>query len=137
MIPLVFPFHFPESLQHFSFPFPQNSYYWLRRTRIQEYQSPCGLAFCNLGSNQILTFLAFSSGLEEQGLYRVVGVASKVTKLLTHGLDRRKSDKLSLDDRLEWESKTITSAIKTFFRNLPEPIMTFKLHHQFIAAASE
>lgn len=67
----------------------------------------------------------------------MVGVASKVTKLLTHGLDRRKSDKLSLDDRLDWESKTITSAIKTFFRNLPEPIMTFKLHHQFIAAASE
>lgn len=75
--------------------------------------------------------------MEEQGLYRVVGVSSKVTKLLTMGLDRRKSDKLNLDDHLEWESKTITSAVKTFFRNLPEPIMTFKLHHQFIAAASE
>ncbi len=76
------------------------------------------------------------TGLEDQGLYRVVGVASKVTKLLTMGLDRRKSEKLNLDDSLEWESKTITSAVKTFFRNLPEPIMTFRLHSQFIAAAS-
>lgn len=76
-----------------------------------------------------------NAGLEEQGLYRVVGVASKVTKLLTAGLDRRKSDKLNLEDGMEWESKTITSAVKTFFRNLPEPIMTFRLHFQFIAAA--
>nr|XP_040567630.1 rho GTPase-activating protein 10-like isoform X1 [Lepeophtheirus salmonis] len=74
-------------------------------------------------------------GLEDQGLYRVVGVSSKVTKLLTMGLDKRKSEKLNLDDPMEWESKTITSAIKTFFRNLSEPIMTFQLHHQFIAAA--
>eukprot|EP00096_Caligus_rogercresseyi_P014646 TRINITY_DN7159_c0_g1_i1.p1 TRINITY_DN7159_c0_g1~~TRINITY_DN7159_c0_g1_i1.p1 ORF type:complete len:898 (-),score=177.35 TRINITY_DN7159_c0_g1_i1:145-2838(-) len=74
-------------------------------------------------------------GLEDQGLYRVVGVSSKVTKLLTMGLDKKKSEKLNLDEPLEWESKTITSAIKTFFRNLPEPIMTFQFHHQFIAAA--
>ena len=67
----------------------------------------------------------------------MVGVASKVTKLLTMGLDRRKVDKLNLDDGLEWESKTITSAIKTFFRNLPQPIMTYKTHMQFIEAGSE
>ena len=41
------------------------------------------------------------------------------------------------DDPVEWESKTVTSAVKTFFRNLPEPIMTYKLHFKFIAAASE
>ena len=39
-------------------------------------------------------------GLEEQGLYRVVGVSSKVNKLLAMGLDRRKADKLNLDDPL-------------------------------------
>lgn len=74
-------------------------------------------------------------GYEDQGLYRVVGVASKVTKLLTMGLDRRKSEKLNFDDPFDFESKTITSAVKTFFRNLPEPIMTFKLHASFIEAA--
>lgn len=74
-------------------------------------------------------------GLEDQGMYRVVGVGSKVTKLLTMGLDRRKADRINLDDVIEWETKTVTSAVKTFFRNLPEPIMTFSLHPRFIEAA--
>ncbi|XP_059480973.1 rho GTPase-activating protein 26 isoform X4 [Neocloeon triangulifer] len=76
-------------------------------------------------------------GLEEQGLYRVVGVNSKVTKLISMGLDRRKADKLNLDDSLEWESKTITSALKTYLRSLPEPLMTFRHHFAFIAAAKQ
>ena len=76
-------------------------------------------------------------GLEEQGLYRVVGITSKVTKLLSLGLDRRRLERLSLDDVLEWESKTITSALKTYLRNLPEPLTTFRYHNAFIAAASK
>ncbi|CAG9860721.1 unnamed protein product [Phyllotreta striolata] len=75
-----------------------------------------------------------SRGLEEQGLYRVVGVSSKVTKLLNLGLDRRKNDRFSLDDPVEWETKTITSALKMYLRNLPEPLMTFRFHNGFIAA---
>lgn len=75
-------------------------------------------------------------GHEEQGIYRVVGVTSKVNKLLTMGLDRRKSDKLVLEDPQEWETKTITSALKNYLRNLPEPLMTFKYHNGFIAAVS-
>ncbi|XP_065158393.1 rho GTPase-activating protein 26 isoform X2 [Atheta coriaria] len=73
-------------------------------------------------------------GLEEQGLYRVVGVTSKVTKLLTMGLDRRKADKVNLDDVQEWETKTITSALKSYLRNLPEPLMTHTHHNKFIKA---
>ena len=106
-------------------------------------------------------------GLEDQGLYRVVGVSSKVrtelptmgfvlwpffarfpplifspyclqvTKCLSAGLDKKKSEKLSFEDPMEWETKTITSAAKTFLRNLPEPLMTFKMHSGFIAAASK
>ncbi|XP_057339824.1 rho GTPase-activating protein 26-like isoform X1 [Microplitis mediator] len=74
-------------------------------------------------------------GLEEQGLYRVVGVASKVNKLLSMGLDKRKLDKLNFDDKFEWESKTITSALKTYLRTLSEPIMTFRFYNSFIIAA--
>jgi len=74
-------------------------------------------------------------GLEDQGLYRLVGVSSKVTKLLNMGLDRRKADRISLEDRLEWENKTITSAIKTYLRQLPEPLMSFRYHVSFITAA--
>ncbi|XP_076249782.1 GTPase regulator associated with FAK isoform X2 [Calliopsis andreniformis] len=76
-------------------------------------------------------------GLEEQGLYRVVGVASKVNKLLAMGLDRRKLEKLNLDDRFEWESKTITSALKTYLRTLSEPLMTFRYYNNFISAAKQ
>ncbi|XP_046636547.1 rho GTPase-activating protein 26-like isoform X2 [Daphnia pulicaria] len=76
-------------------------------------------------------------GLEDQGLYRLVGVSSKVSKLLSMGLDRRKVEKLNLEDRLEWENKTITSAIKTYLRQLPEPLMSFRYHTAFIAAAKQ
>lgn len=67
----------------------------------------------------------------------MVGVTSKVNKLLTMGLDRRKADKVALDDPQEWETKTITSALKTYLRNLPEPLMSFKHHNDFINAVSK
>ena len=66
-----------------------------------------------------------------------MGVASKVTKLLSAGLDKKRSEKINFDEPLEWETKTITSAAKTYLRNLPEPLMTFKMHTSFIAAASK
>uniref|UniRef100_A0A915HI90 Rho GTPase-activating protein 26 n=1 Tax=Romanomermis culicivorax TaxID=13658 RepID=A0A915HI90_ROMCU len=54
-------------------------------------------------------------GLSEQGLYRNCGVTSKVQRLLQIGIDRKQFEKLNLDDDREWEIKTITSSIKTFF----------------------
>ncbi|KAI0231997.1 Rho GTPase-activating protein 26 [Lamellibrachia satsuma] len=74
-------------------------------------------------------------GLEEQGLYRVVGVSSKINKLTSMGLDKGKVDKIDLDDPREYEVKTITSGLKNYFRTLPEPLMTYKLHDSFIAAS--
>ncbi|CAI5445513.1 unnamed protein product [Caenorhabditis angaria] len=77
------------------------------------------------------------SGIHEQGVYRNCGVTSKVQKMMQLGLDRRKASEkggLNLRDD-EWETKTISSAVKTFLRNLPEPLMTFELHNVFINAA--
>ncbi|XP_077291446.1 GTPase regulator associated with FAK isoform X2 [Arctopsyche grandis] len=80
-------------------------------------------------------------GLEEQGLYRVAGVSSKVTKLLAMGLDKRKTSQerlgVILEDHCEWETKTLTSALKTYLRHLPEPLMTYKYHNSFIIAAKQ
>lgn len=76
-------------------------------------------------------------GLDEQGLYRVVGVKGKVNKLLEMGLDRRKADKMNLEDPCEWESKTLTSALKKYLASLREPLMTFRYHCAFISAASK
>ncbi|XP_058837113.1 rho GTPase-activating protein Graf isoform X2 [Topomyia yanbarensis] len=82
-------------------------------------------------------------GLEEEGLYRIGGVSTKITKLLNMGLDRKKTEK----DRLMFfndeqssdvlESKTIASALKHYLRNLNEPLMTFRLHHSFISSAKQ
>jgi hypothetical protein len=83
--------------------------------------------------------------LEDQGLYRVVGVASRVNRLIQNALDRRKLSSNGADgfsgsfdmSSEDWEIRTVTSALKQFFRNLPEPLMSFRLHQAFIAAASE
>ncbi|KAK5982488.1 Rho GTPase-activating protein 26 [Trichostrongylus colubriformis] len=84
---------------------------------------------------QCIAFLE-ERGIREQGLYRNCGVTSKVQKLMQLGLDKRKAngDKLNFNDD-EWEIKTISSAVKTFLRNLPEPLMTFEQHNLFINAA--
>ncbi|CAN7936920.1 unnamed protein product [Ixodes hexagonus] len=76
-------------------------------------------------------------GLEDQGLYRIVGVSSKVTKLTQMAFDPKRTEGVNLMDPEEWEVKTITSALKNYFRNLPEPLMTFRLHTGFISAAKQ
>lgn len=78
-----------------------------------------------------------SRGLEDQGLYRIVGVNSKVTKLTQMVFDPKQSESIDFMNAEEWEIKTITSALKNYFRNLPEPLMTFRLHTAFISAAKQ
>ncbi|XP_037303565.1 rho GTPase-activating protein 26 isoform X2 [Manduca sexta] len=75
-----------------------------------------------------------SRGLEEQGLYRVAGVASKVSRLVSCSLAGRRLP-ASLSDPLEWESKTLTSALKSYLRALPDPLLTHHLHDRFIEVA--
>ncbi|GBP86841.1 Rho GTPase-activating protein 26 [Eumeta japonica] len=73
-------------------------------------------------------------GLDEQGLYRVAGVASKVSRLVACAADPRRLP-ASLNDPLEWETKTLTSALKSFLRALPEPLCTRRLHARWVSAA--
>ncbi|XP_054708182.1 rho GTPase-activating protein 26-like isoform X2 [Uloborus diversus] len=77
-----------------------------------------------------------TKGLTDQGLYRLVGVNSKVAKLTQMALEHRGTNLSSLDEE-DFELKTVTSALKNFFRNLPEPLLTFRLHGAFIAAAKQ
>ncbi|CAH2301134.1 rho GTPase-activating 10 isoform X1 [Pelobates cultripes] len=73
-------------------------------------------------------------GINDQGLYRVVGVSSKVQRLLSLLLDVKTCCDVDLASG-EWEVKTITSALKLYLRSLPEPLMTYELHEQFINPA--
>ncbi|KAF3847430.1 hypothetical protein F7725_020458 [Dissostichus mawsoni] len=67
-------------------------------------------------------------GINTMGLYRIGGVNSKVQKLMTTApVD------MELDPET-WDNKTITSGLKNYLRCLCEPLMTFKLHKDFILA---
>ncbi|NXD67092.1 RHG10 protein, partial [Eolophus roseicapillus] len=54
-------------------------------------------------------------GINDQGLYRVVGVSSKVQRLL--------------------KQNTAKFIMSLFYRSLPEPLMTYELHGEFIVPA--
>uniref|UniRef100_A0ACB8E881 Rho GTPase activating protein 10 n=1 Tax=Sphaerodactylus townsendi TaxID=933632 RepID=A0ACB8E881_9SAUR len=46
--------------------------------------------------------------------------------------DAKTCNEVDLENSLEWEVKTITSAMKQYLRSLPEPLMTYDLHGEFI-----
>ncbi|XP_053438301.1 rho GTPase-activating protein 10 isoform X2 [Nycticebus coucang] len=71
-------------------------------------------------------------GINDQGLYRVVGVSSKVQRLLSMLMDVTTCNEVDLESSVDWEVKTITSALKQYLRSLPEPLMTYELHGDFI-----
>ncbi|XP_077449250.1 rho GTPase-activating protein 26-like [Stigmatopora argus] len=73
-------------------------------------------------------------GIDEQGLYRIVGVSSRVQKLLSLAMDPKTCADVELENQ-EWEIKTITSAIKHYLRVLPAPLMTYQYQRSFIKAA--
>ncbi|OWR51311.1 rho GTPase-activating protein 26 [Danaus plexippus plexippus] len=69
-------------------------------------------------------------GLDDQGLYRVAGVSSKVSRLVSLGRSGRLPPSLE-----SFESRTLTSALKSYLRALPDPLLTRRLHDDFLAAA--
>lgn len=70
-------------------------------------------------------------GLREQGIYRVNGSQVKVTKLISNTFeDKNINAVFEIDD-----IKVIASSLKYYFREiLPEPLLTFDLHEDFLEA---
>uniref|UniRef100_A0A3B5L9W6 Rho GTPase-activating protein 26 n=1 Tax=Xiphophorus couchianus TaxID=32473 RepID=A0A3B5L9W6_9TELE len=100
-------------------------------------REPVGLAQLDVtGFNVMKKFIYAleTRGIDEQGLYRIVGVSSKVQKLLSLTMDPKTCADVELDNP-EWEIKTITSAIKHYLRMLPAPLMTYQYQRSFIKAA--
>lgn len=65
---------------------------------------------------KLVCILCFT-GITDQGLYRIVGVGSKVQNLLLQCIDKKKVSTIDLaDEDCEWEVKTITSALKQYLR---------------------
>ncbi|GBE88171.1 hypothetical protein SCP_1204010 [Sparassis crispa] len=73
-------------------------------------------------------------GLQSQGIYRIGGSVSKIAKLKER-LDRD-LDSVDLDAE-EWSSdiSNVTSVLKMWLRELPEPLLTYSLYKSFLDAA--
>ncbi|XP_023662909.1 rho GTPase-activating protein 42 [Paramormyrops kingsleyae] len=72
-------------------------------------------------------------GLNAVGLYRTEGVSSRVQRLMSTVFAPKASPDMDLDPCV-WDNKTICSGLKRYLRCLSEPLMTYKLHKDFILA---
>ncbi|XP_048839413.1 rho GTPase-activating protein 42 isoform X1 [Brienomyrus brachyistius] len=77
--------------------------------------------------------LVETRGINTLGLYRIGGVNSKVQRLMTSAFANKASTDMDLDPDT-WDNKTITSGLKNYLRCLSEPLMTYRLHKDFIMA---
>ncbi|XP_078403713.1 oligophrenin-1 [Cetorhinus maximus] len=88
-----------------------------------------GLKFVKRCINAVET-----KGITTEGVYRTVGSSFQVQKLLTQYFDPNHPGDVDLQN-VEWDIKTITSALKHYLRNLEEPVMTYKLHRELVSAS--
>ncbi|KAG2154366.1 RhoGAP-domain-containing protein [Suillus bovinus] len=74
--------------------------------------------------------------LDYEGIYRKTG-GSGQTKMITQLFERGDYGAFDLrdDDRFN-DICSVTSVLKTYFRQLPVPLLTYDLHGEFISAAS-
>ncbi|MCJ8746059.1 hypothetical protein PDJAM_G00137540 [Pangasius djambal] len=73
-----------------------------------------------------------SRALTVQGVYRVSGSKPRILKLC-HAFETQK-DQVDLSDLSPHD---ITSVLKLFFKDLPEPLLTFDLYNEFINAGKD
>uniref|UniRef100_A0A3Q1JJB2 Rho GTPase activating protein 42b n=1 Tax=Anabas testudineus TaxID=64144 RepID=A0A3Q1JJB2_ANATE len=74
-------------------------------------------------------------GITTLGLYRTGGVNSKVQRLMTSAFGKKSPADIQVNADT-WDNKTITSGLKNYFRCLAEPLLTYRLHKEFIKAAT-
>uniref|UniRef100_A0A8D3BX65 Rho GTPase activating protein 42a n=1 Tax=Scophthalmus maximus TaxID=52904 RepID=A0A8D3BX65_SCOMX len=99
--------------------------------------SSCFTAFLNeAGFNFVKKCIELveTRGITTLGLYRTGGVNSKVQRLMTSVFATTAPSDMQLDADA-WDNKTITSGLKNYFRCLAEPLLTYRLHKEFIKAA--
>ncbi|XP_053504239.1 rho GTPase-activating protein 42 [Ictalurus furcatus] len=77
--------------------------------------------------------LVETRGIQTMGLYRIGGVNSKVQRLMTSVFAAKAPADMDLDPDT-WDNKTITSGLKNYLRCLAEPLLTYRLHKDFILA---
>ena len=80
-------------------------------------------------------FIDMSTALDFEGIYRKTG-GSGQTKTIIQLFDRGDYAAFDLRDTDRFNDIcSVTSVLKTYFRSLPVPLLTYDLHEEFIAAA--
>lgn len=74
-------------------------------------------------------------GLDFEGIYRKSGGASQM-RFIQQAFDQGDAIDLTDDDQFN-DICAITSVLKTYFRELPNPLLTYELHNKFIDAMSK
>lgn len=75
--------------------------------------------------------------MDYEGIYRKSGGSSQ-SKLITQLFERDDLEAFDLEDLDTFNDiSSITSVLKTYFRELPNPLLTHELHESFVAATGE
>lgn len=74
-----------------------------------------------------------ANGMDFEGIYRKSGGSSQL-KIITQLFERGQRFDLDDCDRFN-DVSAVTSVLKNYFRELPEPLLTYELHEAFIEAA--
>jgi hypothetical protein len=75
--------------------------------------------------------------MEYEGIYRKTGGSSQ-SKQIQQLFERGDYEAFDLADVEAFNDiSSVTSTLKTYFRQLPNPLLTHALHESFVAAASE
>lgn len=73
--------------------------------------------------------------MDYEGIYRKTG-GSGQSKAITSLFERGDYDAFDLRDSDAFNDiSSVTSVLKTYFRNLPNPLLTHDLHESFVSAA--
>ncbi|KAG9089348.1 hypothetical protein FS749_001404 [Ceratobasidium sp. UAMH 11750] len=77
-----------------------------------------------------------ASAMDYEGIYRKTGGSSQ-SKAITQLFERGNYNSFDLEDTDSFNDiSSITSVMKTYFRQLPNPLLTFALHEKFVEAAA-
>lgn len=76
-------------------------------------------------------------GMEYEGIYRKSGGSSQ-SKQITQLFEKGDYDSFDLADIETFNDiSSVTSVLKNYFRQLPNPLLTHALHESFVTAACE
>lgn len=76
-----------------------------------------------------------ATGMEYEGIYRKTGGSSQ-SKQITQLFEKGDYDSFDLSDTEVFNDiSSVTSVLKNYFRQLPNPLLTHALHESFVTAA--